>query len=143
ANPTIDDGRFKRQSPDPRKTRLRNRLGFPAAADRPLSIVRDRAPASAGRGNGPGKRPHYQSGALRPPFSCVCGTHILMFAINRTRMGAALLERRRSPKKSGILPNFPIAERGPRGRYELQTISYYQEATLYGSLRCCSRPGSG
>lgn len=35
-------------------------------------------------------------------------------------MGAALLERRRIPEKSGILPNLPIAERGPRGRYELQ-----------------------
>ena len=58
-------------------------------------------------------------------------------------LGAALLERRRFPEKSGILPNLPIAERGLRGRYELQTISYYQEATLYGSLRCCSRPGSG
>ena len=58
-------------------------------------------------------------------------------------LGAALLERRRFPEKSGILPNLPIVERGPRGRYELQTISYYQEATLYGSLRCNSRPGSG
>jgi hypothetical protein len=58
-------------------------------------------------------------------------------------MGAALLERRRFLEKSGILPNLPIAERGLRGRYELLTISYYEEATLYGSLRCCSRPGSG
>jgi len=39
------------------------------------------------------------------------------------RMGVALLERRRLPEKSGILPKLPIAERGLRGRYELQTIS--------------------
>jgi hypothetical protein len=58
-------------------------------------------------------------------------------------MGAALLERRQFLKKPRILPNFPIAERGLRGRYELLTISYYREATLYGSLRCCSRIGSG
>ncbi len=38
-------------------------------------------------------------------------------------MGVALLERRRLPEKSGILPKLPIAERGLRGRYELQTIS--------------------
>src|SRR5262249_42434297 len=35
-------------------------------------------------------------------------------------MGAAPLERRRFPEKSGILPNLPIAERGLRGRYELR-----------------------
>src|SRR5215813_12854274 len=58
-------------------------------------------------------------------------------------MGVALLERRRILKKSGILPNLPIAERGLRGRYELHNISHYEEDTLYGSLRCCSRPGSG
>jgi hypothetical protein len=63
--------------------------------------------------------------------------------LTRFSKGAALLERRRSPEKSGILPDLPIAERGLRGRYELQTISYYQEATLYGSLRCGSRPASG
>jgi bifunctional ADP-heptose synthase (sugar kinase/adenylyltransferase) len=57
-------------------------------------------------------------------------------------LGAALLERRRILKKSRILPNLPITERGLRVRYELQTISHYEEATLYGSLRCCSRPGS-
>lgn len=34
-------------------------------------------------------------------------------------MGAALLERRRFPEKSEILPNLLISERGLRGRYEL------------------------
>ena len=63
--------------------------------------------------------------------------------MDKLALGADLLERRRFFKKSRILPNLPIAERGLRGRYELQTISYYQEATLYGSLRCCSRTGSG
>jgi hypothetical protein len=56
--------------------------------------------------------------------------------------GAALLERRRFPEKSGILSNLLIFERGLRGRYELRTISYYQEATLYGSLRCSSQTSS-
>jgi hypothetical protein len=63
--------------------------------------------------------------------------------MDQSQMGAALLERRRFLKKSRILPNLPIAERGLRGRYELHNISYYQEATLYGSLRCYSRPGEG
>lgn len=34
-------------------------------------------------------------------------------------VGAALLERRRFPEKSGVLPNLLIAECGLRGRYEL------------------------
>jgi hypothetical protein len=59
-------------------------------------------------------------------------------------MGVALLERQQIPKRSGILPNLPVVERDLRGRYELQnTISHNEEATLYGSLRCCSRPASG
>ena len=57
--------------------------------------------------------------------------------------GVALLERRRILKKSRILPNLPITEGGLRVRYRLQTISYYEEATLYGSLRCSSQAGSG
>jgi hypothetical protein len=64
--------------------------------------------------------------------------------MTQIRLGAALLERRRFPEKLGILPNLLIAERGLRGRYELQnTIPYYEEATLYGSLRCNSQSGSG
>ena len=62
---------------------------------------------------------------------------------NRNTEGAALLERRRFLKKSGILPNLPIAERGLRVRYRLHTISHHEEVTLYGSLRCCSQSGSG
>jgi VWA-like domain (DUF2201) len=33
--------------------------------------------------------------------------------------GVAILERRRSPEKSGILPDLPIAERGLRSRVDL------------------------
>ena len=58
-------------------------------------------------------------------------------------LGVALLERRQILKKLGILQIFRITERGLRVRYELQTIFNYKEATLYGSLRCCSETGSG
>src|SRR5262249_13351610 len=45
-------------------------------------------------------------------------------------LGAALLERQRILKKSRILPNLPITERGLRVRYRLHTISHYEEDTL-------------
>ena len=59
------------------------------------------------------------------------------------QLGVALLERRRILKKSGILPNLLIVERGLRVRYRLYNLSNYEEATFYGSLRCCSQAGSG